>query len=174
MVLQVCASFCKVSRHLFFRFVFFVFLLFYFKIFFIIIFRHFARTEPLLPGTLHEKQPRLFRYFATFLAFRKNINTTFAISEFTRTRTLTKIWGFVYFFFISLLILFFLNFILVYLFLTFSKLCDFPRQFARTNTSKIRFYFEVFRKRVRNKVYSQNKRSSQSEDNRKQRSEDNN
>src|SRR5260364_176241 len=89
-----------------FRVFCFCFLLFYFKFFFIIIFQHFARTEPLLPATLHEKQPRLFRYFATFLAFRKNINTTFAISEFTRTRTLTKIWGFVYFF---LLVCFFLQ-----------------------------------------------------------------
>src|SRR5260363_431134 len=82
-----------------FRVFCFCFFLFYFKIFFLfIIFRHFARTELLLPGTLQEKQPRLFQYFATFLAFRKNINMAFAISEFTRTQTLTKIWGFVYFF----------------------------------------------------------------------------
>src|SRR5260364_217404 len=115
-----------------FRVFCFCFFLFYFKIFFLfIIFRHFARTELLLSGTLQEKQPRLFQYFATFLAFHKNINTTFAISEFTRMRTLTKIWGFVDFFLLVCLHFFFLIFILVYLFLTSSKLCDFPQHFTR-------------------------------------------
>src|SRR5260363_204757 len=100
-----------------FRVFCFCFFLFYFKIFFLfIIFRHFARTELLLPGTLQEKQPRLFQYFATFLAFCKNINMTFAISEFTRTRTLTKIWGFIYFIFISLLTLFVFLFFFTYFF----------------------------------------------------------
>src|SRR5260364_355734 len=108
-----------------FRVFCFCFFLFYFKIFFLfIIFRHFARTEPLLSGTLQEKQPRLFQYFATFLAFRKNINTTFAISEFTRMRTLTKIWGFVYFFsfffsFYKIFVFFFFFFLFFFYFFFF-------------------------------------------------------
>src|SRR5260363_432346 len=120
MVLQVCASFARFRIIYFFISCFlFLFSFVFFKIFFIIIFRHFARTEPLLPGTLHEKQPRLFRYFATFLAFCKNINTTFAISKFTRTQTLTKIWGFIYFFLLVCFFFFFFFFFFLLIFLNF-------------------------------------------------------
>src|SRR5260364_272948 len=49
MVLQVCASFCKVSRHLFFHFVFFVFVFFCFILKFFINLLYF--------GTLREQNP---------------------------------------------------------------------------------------------------------------------
>src|SRR5260364_312705 len=126
-----------------FRVFCFCFFLFYFKIFFyFIIFRHFARTEPLLPGTLQEKQPRLFRYFATFLAFRKNINTAFAISKFTRTRTLTKIWGFVYFFLLVFFLFFYENF--GFFFFFFISLLILFVFFVFFFTYFFNFFFSVF------------------------------
>src|SRR5260363_373879 len=51
MVLQVCASFCKVSRHLFFCFMFFVFVFFFFFVLFYIFFLL------LYFGTLREQNP---------------------------------------------------------------------------------------------------------------------
>src|SRR5260364_277582 len=76
MVLQVCASFCKVLRHLFFRFVFFVFVFFCFILKFFLL---------LYFGTLREQNP----YFLA-LCMKNNpdfFGTSRLFWHFTRTLT---------------------------------------------------------------------------------------
>src|SRR5260364_355735 len=145
MVLQVCASFCKVSHHLFFRFVFFVFVFFCFILnFFLLLyfgtlreqnpyflalykknnpdffstsrlFWHFARTLTQLLQFLNLQECELLRRFGASFIF---FHFFFLFIKFLSSFFFFFYFSFTFFFFVFFFFLFFFFFFLFYFFLT--------------------------------------------------------
>src|SRR5260364_110489 len=124
MVLQACASFCKVSHHLFFRFVFFVFVFFCFilKFFLLLYFGTLREQNPYFLALCTKNNPDFFGTSQLFWHFARTLTRLLQFLNL-QERELLRRFGASFIFFISLLTLFvffffflliFLNFILVF------------------------------------------------------------
>src|SRR5260363_10835 len=132
MVLQVCASFCKVSRHLFFRFVFFVFVFFCFilKFFLLLYFGTLREQNSYFLALCTKNNPDFFGTSRLFWHFARTLTRLLQFLNLQELELLLR-FGASFIFFISLLTLFvFLFFFFTYFFKFF--FCLFIPNFFET------------------------------------------
>src|SRR5260364_107257 len=129
MVLQVCASFCKVSRHLFFRFVFFVFVFFCFilKFFLLLYFGTLREQNPYFLALCKKNNPDFFGTSRLFWHFARTLTRLLQFLNLQECELLRRfgalfiflffLFNFFFFFFFFFYLFFLILFLFIYSFL---------------------------------------------------------
>src|SRR5260364_140982 len=118
MVLQVCVSFCKVSRYLFFHFVFFVFVFFCFilKFFLLLYFSTLREQNPYFLALCKKNNPDFFGTSQLFWHFARTLTWLLQFRDLQECELLRRFGLRLFFLLVCLHFLFFLFFFFTYFF----------------------------------------------------------